>query len=378
MPLSIYIHWPFCQSKCPYCDFNSHVRASVDQEEWTKAYIKSLNYWGQKLPNQTIKTIFFGGGTPSLMSEHTVENILETIFKLWSCQSEIEISLEANPTSVEMQKFKAFQKLGVNRLSMGVQALNDKDLKLLGRLHTAQEAKNAFDVASGIFEKVSFDLIYGRQYQSLKSWELELSEAIKMSVGHLSLYQLTIEENTRFGDLLSKGRLAGLPNDTISTEFYDLTNQVCEKERLSAYEISNYAKKGEECQHNLNYWRGGPFLGIGPGAHGRINIKGKRYQTEAPAKPEIWLNGLKNHSFENFTCQLISNLEQAEEYVIMALRLKEGFDLRQYFKFTKQNLKKNKLDKLLSEGLIQIDGNKLITTKDGKLLTNFIIKELLC
>ena len=224
-PLSIYIHWPFCEAKCPYCDFNSHVRQAINQEEWTKAYKNSLQFWAKKLPECQISSIFFGGGTPSLMSERTIHKILSTIHKFWNCQSNLEISLEANPTSVEAKKFKGFQKLGINRISMGIQAFNDADLKRLGRLHSAWEAKQALDIANNTFSNVSFDLIYGRQDQTLRSWETELLEALSVSVGHLSLYHLTVEKNTRFGDLFSKGKLRGLPNEAKSTAFYKITNQ---------------------------------------------------------------------------------------------------------------------------------------------------------
>ena len=312
------------------------------------------------------------------MSEKTVNDILEAIFSLWNYKSNLEISLEANPTSVETKKFKSFKNSGINRLSMGIQALNNKDLKRLGRLHSAQEAKNAFDIASENFNKVSFDLIYGRQHQTLRDWETELLGAIKMSIGHLSLYQLTIEENTRFGDLLSKGKLQGLPDDNISIDFYNLTNDICESENLLAYEISNYSKKGEECQHNLNYWRGGAFLGVGPGAHGRLNIGNKRYLTEAPSNPDLWLKLITDHKFETFTCEEISNVEQANEYIMMGLRLKEGFNIDHYHNLSKKTLPQIKLNELLDQNLVQINGQMLKTTKTGKLLTNYVIKHLLC
>ena len=376
--LSIYIHWPFCQAKCPYCDFNSHVRKSINQEEWTKAYISNLNFWAKKTSQNRISTIFFGGGTPSLMSEKTVNEILETIFYLWNCQSNLEISLEANPTSVETKKFKAFKNSGINRLSMGIQALNDQDLKRLGRLHTSRDAQKAFDIASESFNRVSFDLIYGRQHQTLKDWETELLGALKMSIGHLSLYQLTIEENTRFSELLSKGKLKGLPADESSINFYNLTNDICESENLPAYEISNHAKKGDECQHNLNYWRGGAFLGVGPGAHGRLNMRNKRYLTEAPSNPDLWLKLVKEQKFESFISKHMSNNEQGNEYIIMGLRLKEGFNIDHHYNLTQRRLPMTKLSELQDQNLIQIDQQMLKTTKSGKLLTDYVIRQLLC
>ena len=377
-PLSIYIHWPFCQAKCPYCDFNSHVRQAIDQDEWTRAYIKTLKYWAKKLPDNQISSIFFGGGTPSLMSDRTINKILTSIQKFWNCQSDIEISLEANPTSVEASKFKSFRESGINRISMGIQALNDKDLKRLGRLHSAKEAKQALDIAKKTFSNVSFDLIYGRQHQTLKSWETELLEAISISVGHLSLYQLTIEKTTRFGDLFSKGKLLGLPNELTSTEFYKITDQICESKNFYAYEISNYTQNGNECQHNLNYWRGGTFLGIGPGAHGRINLNTKRYLTEAPSNPETWLTNTLNDDFRKFTYEELSKIDQAEEYVMMALRLEEGIDIRRYSNLTGKRFPENKITELFDANLIQVDEHTLKTTHAGKLLTNYVIRQLLC
>ena len=377
-PCSIYIHWPFCQAKCPYCDFNSHVRGSINQEEWIKGYINSLKYWSEKIPTIKISSIFFGGGTPSLMSEKTVSKILDTIFHLWACSPNIEISLEANPTSVEAKKFREFKSCGVNRLSMGIQALNDNDLKRLGRRHTATEARKAFDIATSTFHSVSFDLIYGRQHQTLKSWENELIEALKIASGHLALYQLTIEEKTRFGDLLKKGKLLGLPKTDAAVEFYKLTNHVCKSKEFYAYEISNYAKKGKECQHNLTYWRGRPFVGIGPGAHGRVDIANQRYLTEAPSNPELWLHQALEKKFNEFSFEQLSNNEQADEYVIMGLRLKEGISLSHYHNLTHRSLPKHKIDQLISDNLIQIKNDKLQTTDHGALFTNYIIKELLC
>ena len=376
--LSIYIHWPFCEAKCPYCDFNSHVRTSVNQDDWTEAYIKSLDFWAEKTNGKNISSIFFGGGTPSLMSEKSVSRIIETISKLWTCQRNMEVSLEANPSSVEAKKFKAFRQAGVNRISIGVQALNDNDLKRLGRLHTANEAKEAFEIAKDAFDRVSFDLIYARQYQTLQDWEHELLMALNMSVGHLSLYQLTIEDNTRFGELSLRGKLHGLPQDSISIDFYQLTQQICKSQNLNAYEISNHARQGEECQHNLNYWRGGQFIGVGPGAHGRVDYNGQRHLTETSFNPEVWLKQVQTNNIDQFTSERLSSTEQAEEYIMMGLRLEEGLDLDHYHQLSKQKLPKQKLDKLIFENLIHIRSNILKTTKYGKVLTNYVIRELLC
>ena len=312
------------------------------------------------------------------MSEAAVDKILNTISKLWTCSSEVEITLEANPTSVESKKFKSFRISGINRLSMGIQALNDNALKRLGRLHTAKEAKDAFNIAKKYFDRVSFDLMYGRQDQTLKDWERELSTAIAMSIGHLSLYQLTIEENTRFGELLAKGKLLGLPKDDTSVEFYNLTQNICNANDLPAYEISNHAIRGQECQHNITYWKGISFLGVGPGAHGRVDIKHKRYLTEAPSNPEVWLEQVEKERMHLFNCKSISNNEQAEEYIIMGLRLREGVNLFHYNKLAKTKIPKSIIKELVNDDLITLDNQRLTTTKYGKVLTNYVIRKLLC
>ena len=312
------------------------------------------------------------------MSENTVNKILDTIFKLWTCSSTLEISLEANPTSVEAKKFKSFQESGINRISMGIQALNDNDLKRLGRLHTTKEAKDSFNIAAKYFDRVSFDLMYGRQHQTLNDWEKEILDAIAMSIGHLSLYQLTIEDNTRFGELFSKGKLLGLPKDDTSVEFYNLTQSICEANGLPAYEISNHAKTGQECRHNISYWKGISFLGIGPGAHGRVDIGNKRYLTEAPSNPEVWLDQIQKKRIDLFHCESISNSEQAEEYIMMGLRLREGINLSHYNQLAKTKIPKSIINELVNDNLIALDNQVLTITKAGKVLTNYVIRKILC
>ena len=312
------------------------------------------------------------------MSEDTIDKILDTISNLWTCSPKVEISLEANPTSVEAKKFKSFRESGINRLSMGIQALNDNDLKRLGRLHTAKEAEAAFKIAAQHFDRVSFDLMYGRQNQTVKDWEKELLTAIAMSIGHLSLYQLTIEDNTRFGDLFANGKLLGLPKDDTSVEFYNLTQNICDANGLPSYEISNHAKKGQECQHNITYWKGFSFLGIGPGAHGRLDIRQKRYLTEAPSNPEVWLEQVQKEKMHLFHYESISNSEQAEEYIIMGLRLREGVNLSYYNQLAKTKIPEEIINELVNGNLISLDNQILKTTKAGKVLTNYVIKKLLC
>ena len=265
----LYIHWPFCEAKCPYCDFNSHVSRRIDQSQWCKAYLRELDRVGALTQGRVLDSVYFGGGTPSLMAPETVRAILDHVQRTWPMRNDPEITLEANPSSVEVGRFRAFSEAGVNRVSLGVQALNDTDLNRLGRLHTVQEARQAFDIARNQFDRVSFDLIYARQDQSLTAWSQELTEALSMAVDHLSMYQLTIEQGTAFGDRYSRGRLTGLPDDDVSADMYEVTQEVCEKAGLPAYEVSNHARPGSASRHNMIYWQYGDYIGIGPGAHGR-------------------------------------------------------------------------------------------------------------
>ena len=376
--LSIYVHWPFCQAKCPYCDFNSHVRTNIDQEEWTKAYIASLKYWKEIIPEFIVDTVFFGGGTPSMMEENTVYEILQNIHSFWKTTKEVEISLEANPTSSEKESFCSYSRSGVNRLSLGVQAFNDFDLKRLGRLHNSKEAKEALDVALNQFDRVSFDLMYGRQFQALSDWKKELEMALQFATEHISLYQLTIEKGTRFGEMFAKNKLHGLPNCDQSSEFYNATQEICENSGLRAYEISNHSVLGKECRHNLNYWNSGCFLGIGPGAHGRINIGSKRFRTETPSNPEVWLGYLKQNGIQKFLKKPLTSTERAEEYAIMAIRLSFGMDLNKFRDLGGASISSEKLSVLSTNNLIAVDQNRLKTTAKGRLLTNHILRELLC
>ena len=354
------------------------MRKFTNESDWKIGYIKSLNYWSQLLTKKKVTSVFFGGGTPSLMNSDTIQDIISKIKDSWKVSKDLEVTLEANPTSVESEKFKNFSKVGINRVSIGIQSLIDKDLKKLGRLHSSLEAKNAYNIARANFERVSFDLIFGRQFQSLKAWELELNEALNMSPDHLSLYQLTIERNTQFEKLLSKGKLQGLPNNRKSISFYKTNQRLCNLAGLKAYEISNYAKPGSESQHNLIYWRGGEYLGIGPGAHGRINRRNSRYRTNAPLNPEKWLSEVENNNIQKFTIKKLSRREIADEYFIMALRLSEGLDVGYYNSLSEIPLDFTTTNKLIELGLIKLDKGKLKTTNRGKLLTDQLIKIFLC
>ncbi len=281
----LYIHWPFCQAKCPYCDFNSHVAREIDQSRWLRAYLSEIDRYGEMLSGRVLNSVFFGGGTPSLMNPDVVAAILERVRRTWPTANDLEVTLEANPGSVEAGKFRAFSQGGVSRISMGVQALNDRDLKRLGRIHSVAEARQAFDIARETFDRVSFDLIYARQDQTLDDWHSELGEALSMAIDHLSLYQLTIEQGTAFGDRYAAGRLRGLPEDDLAADMYQATQDICNAAGLGAYEVSNHARPGSESRHNMIYWRYGDYAGIGPGAHGRITRNGQRFATEAFSSP---------------------------------------------------------------------------------------------
>ena len=287
----LYVHWPFCQAKCPYCDFNSHVVSRIDQKDWVTAYKAELARVAELAPDRVLNSIFFGGGTPSLMHPDTVAAVIESAQDIWTFANDIEITLEANPGSVEAGRFAGYRDGGVNRISMGFQALNDDDLRRLGRIHSVAEGKAAFDIARNCFDRVSFDLIYARQGQTLDGWKAELREALSMAIDHLSLYQLTIEEGTAFGDRYARGKLRDLPTDDTAADMYLATQDICAEFGMPGYEISNHARPGAESRHNQIYWRYGDYIGIGPGAHGRITANGTRYATEAIRAPGAWLQG---------------------------------------------------------------------------------------
>ena len=373
----IYIHWPFCAAKCPYCDFNSHVRTAVDQSVWQEALLSDLRYQAETTERRIVTSVFFGGGTPSLMEPSVVGALIDEVHRLWPVSNQLEVTLEANPTSVEAERFAGYRAAGVNRVSMGVQALNDPDLKALGRMHTASEAMAAFDEARNAFERVSFDLIYARQGQSLRDWEQELGRALGMAVDHLSLYQLTIEPGTRFGDLYDRGKLRGLPDEGLGADMYDLTQQMCDAAGFPAYEVSNHARSGAECRHNLTYWRYGPYLGVGPGAHGRLLRDGQRVETVAWAQPEAWLqavnargNGLKE------TAEL-SHADAGAEYALMCLRLVEGMSMDRYRQIAGQDLAVNAITDLISQEYLEKNGDTLRATAKGRPVLNRILQELL-
>ncbi|MBD3678219.1 MAG: coproporphyrinogen III oxidase [Rhodobacteraceae bacterium] len=372
----LYIHWPFCQAKCPYCDFNSHVSANIDPETWRKSYISEIRRIGAETRGRILSTVFFGGGTPSLMEPELVAAILDEVHATWPQANDPEITLEANPTSVEAGRFRGYRDAGVNRISMGIQALNDEDLRALGRLHSVAEARKAFDLAREVFPRVSFDLIYARQGQSLADWQAELREALSMAVDHLSLYQLTIEQGTAFGDRYARGRLRGLPDDDTAADMYLATQEICAEAGMEAYEVSNHARPGAESRHNLIYWRYGDYAGIGPGAHGRLTLGGKRYATETPLAPGAWLKAASEGSGESAR-SVLTREDQAAEYAMMALRLTEGLDLARYEALAGHKMSRSAIHDLSHMGLLQDRDGRLMATPAGRPVLNALLRELL-
>ena len=352
-PFGLYIHWPFCLSKCPYCDFNSHVRhAAIDEARFLRAYETEIAATAARVPGRTISTIFFGGGTPSLMQPSSVAAILDAAGKHWMMAPDVEVTLEANPTSVEAERFRGFRAAGVNRVSLGVQALDDGALKELGRLHSAQEALDAVAIARSAFDRYSFDLIYARGGQTIESWKAELKRAIGEAAEHLSLYQLTIEPETPFFGLHAAGKLK-LPDNDLARDFYDATQEICGAHGLPAYEISNHARAGAECRHNLVYWRGHDYAGIGPGAHGRLDIGGRRYATATEKRPEAWLMRVETNGHGLVVDEALTSEERADEFLLMGLRLAEGIDPVRYERIAGRPLDEKRIALLRAEGAVE-------------------------
>jgi oxygen-independent coproporphyrinogen-3 oxidase len=359
-PFAIYVHWPFCLSKCPYCDFNSHVRhGGIDEARFAKAYEAEIATTAAHVPGRTVSSIFFGGGTPSLMQPSSVQTILDCIGRHWAIAPDAEVTLEANPTSVEAARFRGFRTAGVNRVSLGVQALDDPALKELGRLHTAQEALEAVSVARSIFERYSFDLIYARPRQTPQDWANELKRSISQAAEHLSLYQLTIEPDTPFFGLHKTGKLT-MPDEDLARDLYDLTQSICADAGLPAYEISNHARPGAECRHNLVYWRGQDYAGVGPGAHGRLTIGGRRVATATEKRPETWLMRVEARGTGLIVEERLTAGETADEYLLMGLRLAEGIDPARYTALAGRPLDPARISILRQEGAVE-------TTADGRL-----------
>ncbi|MDP2494460.1 radical SAM family heme chaperone HemW [Shimia thalassica] len=372
----LYIHWPFCEAKCPYCDFNSHVSREIDQSRWLRAYLQELDRVAEDTPDRVLNTVFFGGGTPSLMEPDVVAAILERVRRLWPTSNDMEVTLEANPGSVEATRFRGYRQGGVNRISMGIQALNNHDLKKLGRIHSVEEAIAAFDIARDTFDRVSFDLIYARQDQTLKQWEAELQQALSMAIDHLSLYQLTVEEGTAFGDRYERGKLRGLPADDLAADMYEMTEAICKEHGFEAYEVSNYAKPGYESRHNQIYWRYGDYAGIGPGAHARMTISGAKYAVENWRNPERWLSAVQDGTGENVR-DIVDPEGQSIEFLLMGLRLNEGIDLSRYEGLAGHKLNEAKVDALREMGMIYTENQRLKVKPKGRMVLNAVLSELL-
>ncbi|PVH28529.1 radical SAM family heme chaperone HemW [Pararhodobacter oceanensis] len=373
----LYVHWPFCAAKCPYCDFNSHVVRHVDQVAWRDALVAEITRYAAMTPGRTLTSIFFGGGTPSLMPPETVDAVISAARRGWGFANSIEIALEANPSSVELGKFKDFASAGVNRVSLGFQALNDADLRRLGRLHSVSEIYQAWDVATTAFDRASFDLIYARQFQDEAHWRAELTEALALQPSHMSLYQLTIEDGTAFGDRYRIGKLPGLPTDDIGADLYQATQELCVAAGLPAYEVSNHAKTGEESLHNQVYWRYGDYVGVGPGAHGRITLHGQRWATEAERAPTRWLQSVRDGSANHDSKTALTPAEMGSEYLMMSLRLSEGSNLDRWRRLSGAEINENAMTALQEQGFIWVDGSQFGTTDSGRPLLNSVLRALL-
>lgn len=374
---ALYVHWPFCLSKCPYCDFNSHVRTKIDANAYLEALTRELEFMATKIDGRRVfDSVFFGGGTPSLMPGEVVAKILERAESLFGFSPAIEITLEANPTSADATRFKAYKSAGVNRVSLGVQALNDADLKSLGRLHSVDEALRAVEMAQSIFARVSFDLIYARPNQTAESWSEELEQALSFNCQHYSLYQLTFEEGTPFHAALARGSMKELDVESAALMF-EYTQERMARAGRPSYEISNYAAPGEESRHNLVYWRYGDYVGVGPGAHGRLTLAGSRIATETERQPERWLNQVTSAGNGLAKWELIEPDQQQSEALLMGLRLSEGVDQDRMESINGRSLSRTRIEKLVGQGLLSSQAGRIAATPRGRLVLNAVLKELL-
>lgn len=374
--IGLYIHWPFCASKCPYCDFNSHVVRNLDQGHFLRLLMKEMDGFARDLGPRQLTSIFIGGGTPSLMEVSTLAGLLDHAALLWPFAPDIEISMEANPSSVEAARFEGYLAAGVNRLSIGVQALQNEDLRRLGRLHTVEEALEAIALARRFFPRRSFDLIYARPGQTPEDWRKELSRALDLEPTHLSLYQLTFEEGTPFDALRRAGKMTPLDDD-LSADLYELTQEICVSAGLPAYEISNHAAPGEECRHNLIYWQGQDYIGVGPGAHGRLTIDGERHGTICLSDPKAWSKAVEERGEGLLQRSVITPEEQGVELMLMGLRVNDGVSLERYRALAGRDLDPVALSDLQEQGLITIKKDRLKVLNPGRPLLNRILQELL-
>ena len=376
----LYVHWPFCLKKCPYCDFNSHVRDAVDQARWRDALLRELDHCAPLVPGRTLTSIFFGGGTPSLMAPATAAAVIEHAARHWTLAPDIEITLEANPTSVEAGRFADLRATGINRVSLGIQALDDTALRFLGRAHSADEARAAIALAARHFDRYSFDLIYARPGQTLASWQAELDRALVLAGDHLSVYQLTIEPGTAFHTAHARGDFA-LPDDELGGALFELTQDHLAAAGLPAYEISNHARPGQESRHNLTYWRYGEYLGVGPGAHGRLALAGTKHATRQKRAPESWLAAVESAGHGTEERLPLDPMQRAEELLMMGLRLAEGIPRTRFQAELDSEpeawLDSTALRHLIEGGFITLDAVRLAATAAGRQRLNAVLAALL-
>ncbi len=373
----VYVHWPFCAAKCPYCDFNSHVRHQPpDQARFAAAFAREIAALAGRAPGRTVNSIFIGGGTPSLMEPATVGAILDAVAAHWPVAADVEVTMEANPSSVEADRFRGYRAAGVNRLSLGVQALDDSDLKFLGRLHDVAQALAAIEIARATFPRLSFDLIYARPGQTPSMWEAELHRALALAADHLSLYQLTIEPGTPFFALREAGKLT-VPDSDAAADLYGVTQSVCDAAGLPAYEISNHAVPGGECRHNLVYWRYGEYAGVGPGAHGRLRQADGRHALAAERAPEVWLEKVEAWGDGIVVDDLLTAEEEGDEMLLMGLRLAEGIDLDRYGRLAGRALDPARLNDLMANGMVERTGSGYLrATRAGFYVLDAVVADL--
>lgn len=377
--IGLYIHWPFCQSKCPYCDFNSHVRQSIDEQAWEEALLQELAYVGQQTKGQSLTSVFFGGGTPSLMPARTVQKLLDALANHWVIDPGLEITLEGNPNSIEVSKYRDFKTAGINRVSVGIQSLRQDSLTFLGRLHNADEAKRALEITSTLFDRSSFDLIYTLPNQTPKEWHQELEEALTFARGHLSLYQLIIEPGTAFHTRYQRGDFQ-LPNEEESAELYELTRDIVGQQGYETYEVSNYAQQGHQCRHNTLYWTYGDYVCIGPGAHGRVSLEGKKHAIKNYKAPETWLEKVKEQGHGQEISDLLTAEDQVIEHLLMGLRLKTGIHKESFHKMHGVSLTEvldpKKVTFLKNLGFLDESKTHFYVTPSGLLRLNTLTSEL--
>jgi oxygen-independent coproporphyrinogen-3 oxidase len=374
---AVYVHWPFCAAKCPYCDFNSHVRhQQVDQARFAEAFATEIATTADRTGRREVASIFLGGGTPSLMEPATVGKVLDAVGRHWNVAADAEITMEANPSSVEAERFRGYRAAGVNRVSLGVQALDDRELRFLGRLHNVEEAYRAIEIARATFPRLSFDLIYARPGQTPEAWAAELKQAIARAADHLSLYQLTIEEGTPFANLYAAGKLK-VPDPDQAADLYAVTQEICDAAGMPAYEVSNHARPGAECRHNLVYWRYGEYAGIGPGAHGRLRLHDGRHATSTERLPEAWLARVETRGDGLVVDDILTQEEEGDEMLLMGLRLADGIDVARYQRLAGRALDPAQVADLVAHGMVERTlAGRVRATRAGFFVLDAVVADL--